>query len=121
MDLKSEAINKYLENNIEEHIMDTSIHFPFSQVDTLVTKLVGLTKSTIVRIPTYVPGEEVDIGYVKDIIKKMPKNLGGYSLIFEFCVPVSKMFISNERQVINTDKQWMWVDEEGNETRIYYL
>jgi hypothetical protein len=53
LDLKCEAINKYLENNIDDHIRNTDIHYSFSIVEQLVNNLAGLTKSTIIRIPTF--------------------------------------------------------------------
>lgn len=91
LDLKSEAINKYLENIIDEHINNSDIHVSFSQINQLVQNLAILTKSTIVRIPTYRSTDSVEIGKFKKLIKSMPKNLGGYSLIFQFCCPVSQM------------------------------
>lgn len=92
LDLKCEAINKYLENNIDSHISDKDIHFSFSLIDQLITNLAGLTKSTIYRIPVYdKSNEDYTIGYIKNLIKSCPKNLGGYSLIFEFCIPASRM------------------------------
>lgn len=92
LDLKCEAINKYLENNIDSHISDKDIHFSFSIIDQLITNLAGLTKSTIYRIPVYdKSNEDYTIGYIKNLIKSCPKNLGGYSLIFEFCIPASRM------------------------------
>jgi hypothetical protein len=92
LDLKCEAINKYLENNIASHVADKDIHFSLSSIDKLVTNLAGLTKSTIIRIPVrHRFNEDYSVGFLKNIIKKCPKNLGGYSLIFEFCIPVSEI------------------------------
>ena len=96
LDLKSEAINKYLENVMDEHINNSDIHISFSQINQLIKNLAVLTKSTIVRIPTMYENEQYDIGEIKEIIKNMPKNLGGYSLIFEFCCPVSKLIASGK-------------------------
>jgi hypothetical protein len=84
LDLKCEAINKYLENNIDEHISNSDIHFSFSVVDQLINKLAGLTKSTIIRIPTFNADEDFDIGKIKNIIKSMPKNLE--RIFFNFLV-----------------------------------
>lgn len=75
LDLKCEAINKYLENNIDDHIKNTDIHYSFSIVEQLVNNLAGLTKSTIIRIPTFRYTDPIEIGEIKNIIKKMPKNL----------------------------------------------
>ena len=99
LDLKSEAINKYLENVMDEHINNSDIHISFSQINQLIKNLAVLTKSTIVRIPTMYENEQYDIGKIKEIIKNMPKNLGGYSLIFEFCCPVSKLIASGKTAI----------------------
>jgi hypothetical protein len=82
LDLKSEAINKYLENIMDEHINNKDIHTSFAQISQLIKNLSVLTKSTIIRIPTYRSTDPFDIGKIKKIIKSMPKNLGGHSLIF---------------------------------------
>ena len=57
LDLKSEAINKYLENVMDEHINNSDIHISFSQINQLIKNLAVLTKSTIVRIPTMYENE----------------------------------------------------------------
>lgn len=55
LDLKAEAINKYIEENLDTHVNDTEIHFPWSDVTALVGKqlLNSLSHNIVVRIPVY--------------------------------------------------------------------
>jgi hypothetical protein len=60
LDLKAEAINKYIEENLDAHVNDTEIHFPWSDVTALVGKqlLNSLSHNIVVRIPVYNPALE---------------------------------------------------------------
>lgn len=56
MDLKTEAINRYIETIINNHIINTDIHFSWGDVEYLVTSTIGaagLTRNTLVTLPIY--------------------------------------------------------------------
>lgn len=90
LDLKTTAINKILDGNLFTHISDTNIHFPWEKVEELFKNTIGLTKSTIVRIPIYKNEQDFGLSKIKQIISDIPRNLNNYTLVIEFCIPVSE-------------------------------
>ena len=91
LDLKTESINKYLEETIDTHVGDTSIHFSWSDVINLLGDNVGLSKHAIFRLPIYTFDKKYSVTYLKQLIEKCPKNLNKYVALFEFCIPVSEV------------------------------
>jgi hypothetical protein len=56
LDLKTEAINRYIETIINNHITNPDIHFSWGDVEYLVTSTIGaagLTRNTLVTLPIY--------------------------------------------------------------------
>jgi len=85
LDLKTEALNKYVETTIDAHINDTSIHFPLSDIEKLLASLVGLTKNSVCYLPIY-NNNDFDISQLKLLINSVAKNLNRiYFIICIFC------------------------------------
>ena len=99
LDLKTEALNKYIETQLDTHITDTNIHFPWEDVLNLLSNVMGLDKHSIFRIPLYQTTQIYGISTLKHLIEKCPKNLNKYIAIFEFCIPASVVI----GQVINDE------------------
>ena len=74
----------YLQNTVKPHIADATIHFPWNDVITLVRNVEGITEDTVIRLPI-----NKSVSYIKQMIKNVPRNLNGHTLLFEFCVPQS--------------------------------
>lgn len=91
LDLKTEAINNYIERAIDTHIDDESIHFPLSKISDLINKLVGLSENSVCYIPIYEDQSIYDISQIKIIINNVSKNLNGYTLLFTFVIPASQV------------------------------
>lgn len=75
LDLKTEALNRYVESTIDAHIADKDIHFSFSLVEDLLSSLVGLTKNSVCYLPIYNNSEIFDISQLKRLINSVAKNL----------------------------------------------
>ena len=103
LDLKTEAINLFVENIIKQHIEDDNIHFPWENVEALIKATAGITKNTIYRLPLYQNNQTFGISKLKQIITDCPKNLNRYNLIFEFCIPASEVLNSNSGIDISND------------------
>lgn len=103
LDLKTEAINLFVENIIKQHIEDDNIHFPWEKVEALIKATAGITKNTIYRLPLYQNNQDFGISKLKQIITDCPKNLNRYNLIFEFCIPASEVLNSNSGIDISND------------------
>lgn len=92
LDLKSEAINKYLETIVQDHINDDSIHFEWSDVKDLFDRIACLSSNAGYRIPIRKPGGNgtaITTAEIMSIVNKIPRNLNGYTLVLELCVPKS--------------------------------
>lgn len=74
----------FLQDVVKPHINDVSIHFPWSDVTDLVSKVNGLSEDIVVRLPI-----NKSVSYIKQLIKNVPRNLNGHIVLFEFCVPES--------------------------------
>lgn len=94
MDLKAEAINRYIEQIIDAHINNSDIHFSWDSIKGYVHEVSdvrGLTKDTLVVLPIYNFRNETNvveldnIAEIQNRIRSVPHNLNGYTLIFLFC------------------------------------
>ena len=93
LDLKTEALNRYVESTIDAHIADTDIHFSFSVVEDLLKSLVGLTKNSVCFLPVYASLDDYDISQIKLLINSVAKNLN--RIYFIICIYYSS--IKNSR------------------------
>ena len=88
LDVKSEAINNYIQQNIAKHLQSTQIHVPWSKIISLVNNLKVATKSSCYCIPLtqVVDGKRVKIlaTRVNQWINQIPKSLNGHSVIIKF-------------------------------------
>ena len=95
MDLKAEAINKYIEEHISTHMFDTSIHFNWDRVSKYVENtlvIAGLTYNTTKILPIRpFSDKNTNIYEIINIIKNTPKNLNGNTLIFAFSLLASDL------------------------------
>lgn len=92
LDLKTEAINKYIETSIDSHIADTDIHFSYSLIENLVNSLIGLNKNCVCYIPIYQDKKRYfDISQIKMLINNVAKNLNGFTVLFAFSIPISEV------------------------------
>lgn len=95
MDLKTEAINKYIEEHLSTHMSDTSIHFNWDRVSKYVENtlvIAGLTCNTTKILPIRPFGDKnTNIYEIINIIKNTPKNLNGNTLIFAFSLLASDL------------------------------
>lgn len=108
LDLKTERINQYIQETIDVHIDDHSIHHTSGDIYNIVKKYIDgggeegggtdvnpyanmcLTKNTTYLLPVFFKEDKitfdvqrtVEVG--KQIINKTPHNLNGYSLAFAF-------------------------------------
>ena len=92
LDLKTEAINEYLETVIQNHINNNDIHFSWDDVKNLFDRIASLSANTGYRIPIRKPGTNglmITTAEIMAIVNKIPRNLNGYTLIIELCVPLS--------------------------------
>ena len=92
LDLKTEAINEYLETVIQNHINNNDIHFSWDDVKDLFDRIASLSANTGYRIPIRKPGTKglmITTAEIMAIVNKIPRNLNGYTLIIELCVPLS--------------------------------
>ena len=81
LDLKTEALNRYVESTIDSHIADKDIHFSFSLVEDLLSSLVGLTKNSVCYLPIYDNSDIFDISQLKRLINSVAKNLNRIYII----------------------------------------
>lgn len=108
LDLKSQRINQYIEDIINQHMGDGTIHFTKDQIGEIVKRILtgddpsgdsgggdddsllytGLKRDTTYILPLY--RDENSIQRIKNIINKCPKNLNGKTLIFAFSLPKSQ-------------------------------
>lgn len=84
LDLKTEAINRYVESTIDSHIADKSIHFPYSDITRLLSSLVGLSNNSVCYIPVYESFLKYDISQLKLLINNVTKNLNRIYFIICF-------------------------------------
>ncbi len=92
LDLKSEAINQYLEEVVKAHINDTEIHFEWQDVLDLFNRISCLTANTGWRIPLWKSNDSaMTVAEIMKIINNIPKNLNGYTLIIELAIPLTKV------------------------------
>jgi hypothetical protein len=95
LDLKTEAINRYIETIINNHITSPDIHFSWGDVEYLVTSTIGaagLSRNTVVTLPIYKSyGKNYTINYILSRIRQIPHNLNGYTLLLMFAIPVSEV------------------------------
>ena len=92
LDLKTEAINEYIETVIQDHINNVNIHFNWDDVKNLFDRIACLSANTGYRIPIRKPasgGAMITSAEIMAIVNKIPRNLNGYTLILEVCVPLS--------------------------------
>jgi hypothetical protein len=91
LDLKTEALNQYIENNITSHVDDKEIHFTWSSIVKLITDNLGTTKNNVYKLPLYQNNQKYGLSLIKETIRKCPRNLNQYITVFEFCIPVSEV------------------------------
>lgn len=105
LDLKTEAINRYIEQVVDSHIANQDIHFTWDSIKGYVQDVAdvrGLTKDTLVILPIY-NFDNDDIVELKNIaeiqsrIRSVPHNLNGYTLIFQF-----NQAIESDKEVIDS-------------------
>lgn len=91
LDLKTEAINEYLETTVQDHINNGDIHFSWDDVKDLFDRIACLSANTGYRIPIRKPGtgDMITTAEIMEIVNKIPRNLNGYVLVLELCVPLS--------------------------------
>lgn len=91
LDLKTEAINEYLETIVQDHINDNDIHFSWDDVLDLFNRISCLSSNAGYRIPIRKPrtGGTITSAEITSIINSVPRNLNGYVLVLEICVPLS--------------------------------
>lgn len=92
LDIKTQALNNYIENNIIGHIADTSIHFTKQSIIQLIGSNNFLTQNTIVSIPVIflenqnatIKQTAINIEKINSFINMLPRQLNGYTLIVQF-------------------------------------
>lgn len=92
LDLKTEAINEYIETVLQDHINNDNIHFNWDDVKNLFDRIACLSSNTGYRIPIRKPasgGAMITSAEIMAIVNKIPRNLNGYTLILEVCIPLS--------------------------------
>jgi hypothetical protein len=86
LDLKTEAINRYIETIFESHVSDTDIHFSWSSVQYLISTSIaaaGLTRNTVVILPLYKSrGKNTTINNILKRIRETPHNLNRTYFMF---------------------------------------
>jgi hypothetical protein len=86
LDLKTEAINRYIETIIADHLGNTDIHFSWSSVQYLISTSIaaaGLTRNTVVTLPIYQSrGVNTTIHNILKRIRETPHNLNRIYFMF---------------------------------------
>lgn len=114
MDLKTEALNQYIESNITSHVDDKEIHFTWSSIVKLINDNLGTTKNNVYKLPLYQSNQKYGLSLLKETIRKCPRNLNKFVTVFEFCIPVSEVIgkMTDKFVVLTTEnyKQYLKLD-----------
>jgi hypothetical protein len=86
LDLKTEAINRYIETIFTDHVNNADIHFSWSNVQYLISTSIvatGLTQNTLVVLPLYKSrGKNTTINNILKRIREIPHNLNRIYIMF---------------------------------------
>lgn len=85
LDIKTQAINKYIEENLATHISNQDIHVPWSRIQQLLSSYNILNKDSVYYIPIIFNNIKLNSTEINSIIEKIPKNLNGYTIVLYFC------------------------------------
>lgn len=85
LDIKTQAINKYIEENLVTHITNQDVHVPWSRIQQLLSSYNLLDKDTIYYIPIIFNNTKLSASEINDIIAKIPKNINGFTVVLYFC------------------------------------
>lgn len=85
LDIKTEALNNYIERNLGQHLKDTDIHVSWSRINELFNSVKIATKDCAYYIPITWNGNVQYYSNIQNILNLLPKNLNGHTIILKLC------------------------------------
>lgn len=120
LDIKSQAINNYIEENIVSHISNQDIHVSWSRIQDLLSSLNILSEDTIYYIPLLFNNKEVPAAEINQLITKIPKNINGHTIVLYFCKAHSTENISNNTTIADINNKGILIQNfVGGDVIVY--
>lgn len=89
LEIKTQAINNFIEKNIAGHIYDEDLHVSWSRIKNLFSTVNAASKDCIYFIPLYWNNVKLQHSIVENIINMIPKNLNGHTIVLCLCTAYS--------------------------------
>lgn len=89
LQIKTAAINNYIQQNVISHIFNQDLHVSWSRIESILEKINIATQDAIYYVPVTYNNVPLTYSAINTIISKIPKNLNGHTIVLYFCHAVS--------------------------------
>ena len=96
LQIKTQAINNFIEKNIAEHIYDEDLHVSWKRIKSLFSAANAASKDCIYFIPVYWNEKKMQMSVIENIFNMIPKNLNGHTIVLCLCTAYSKDYDSEK-------------------------